>query len=478
MSQTLTSPQLRHASSTTGSVIVLGGGLAGLAAALALESAGWNVTLIEARKTLGGRASSFNDPKTGQELDNCQHLLLGCCTNLRDLYRRLQSSHRIRWERTLHFRDAAQHYDLSPVRNLPAPLHFAPPILGFSALSLRQRWSLVRSMSSMIRLGRQGREQLADLSFGDWLDRHPQRPGLIDRFYDPVLRGALNEEPRRASAKYAIQVFQDAILRNAAGYVLGLPSCPLSHLYQEAPCSDLRLGTRAAGLRFRNASVVGIELADGQVLTADAYVLAVNHHTVSKWIPSEQTELDSRFAGLASLQSVPILGAHLWFDRPVMAETHTVLLQGPLQWVFRKDRAGRELHGVISAARDWVNRPHEQSLAEFQHQIRRLLPTASNAVLERGLVIVEKRATFAPLPSVDRWRPPQAPPPGGIANLFLAGDYTRTDWPATMEGAVRSGYLAAEAIIRNRSQTNGNTPRFLVPDIPPQWPWRLLAPAE
>jgi zeta-carotene desaturase len=169
---------------------------------------------------------------------------------------------------------------------------------------------------------------------------------------------------------------------------------------------------------------------------------------------------------------VPILGAHLWFDRPVLRESHAAFLEGPLQWVFRKDSEGRSIHGVISAARDWLDVPRDQALAQFEHQIRATFPRASGAKLQRGVVVIEKRATFSPLPGTDRLRPHQAPPPGGIQNLYLAGDYTCTGWPATMEGAVRSGYLAAEAVI---SCLDGFRGRFTVPDLTQQWPARWLA---
>jgi hypothetical protein len=225
-------------------------------------------------------------------------------------------------------------------------------------------------------------------------------------------------------------------------------------------------------LRFEGGKVSGVELADGEVLVGDAYVVAVGHQTVGKWVPEDVARADGRFAGLEKLQSVPILGAHMWFDRAVMAESHAVLLEGPLQWVFRKDRSGRVLLGVISAAREWVDVSRDECLKQFERQIRQLIPGAREARLERGLVVVEKRATFSPGPGVDRWRPGQGPGEGGIGNLFLAGDYTRTGWPATMEGAVRSGYMAAEAVV---GKLRGIRERFVVEDLAVQWPGRMMA---
>jgi squalene-associated FAD-dependent desaturase len=458
-------------------VVVVGGGLAGMAAAVALESAGLNVTLLEARRTLGGRAGSFEDPQTGEELDNCQHVLLGCCTNLLDFYRRIGAADRIRFEPAIHFIDeTGRRQDLFGVRRLPAPLHLGPALLGFGLLSWAERIELSRATLAMIRLGRDGRQRLADVPFGTWLDEHGQSPELVRKLYDTVLIGALNEETRLASAAYAIQVFQDSLLANAAGYPVGIPACTLSELYRRLPCADVRLGTRVAGLAFSGDRVTGVRLLSGPVVDADAVVLATNYHAIDKWLPPEWLARDARFRSLDRLESVPILGAHLWFDRPVMAESHAALLGGALQWIFRKDATGTSLHGVISAARPWVDRPKDEMLRLFEAQVRAALPKAAGAKLLRGVVVIEKRATFSPTPGVDRHRPQQAPPPDGLAGLFLAGDYTQTGWPATMEGAVRSGYIAADAVVR---QLTPDAPAaagksFFVDDLPVQWPSRLL----
>jgi zeta-carotene desaturase len=450
-------------------VVVVGGGLAGMAASVALESAGATVTLLEARKTFGGRAGSYQDPQTGEILDNCQHVLLGCCTNLIDFYRRIGVLDRIQWQETIHFLDSAgRSHRLWGMKGMPAPLHLAAAGAAFAALSLQERLALARAMLAMLRLGPLGREKLADISFGQWLNSHHQPDSLIDKFYELVLVSALNERCREASAACAIQVFQEGMLGHDTAYRIGTPACPLAKLYEFLPCRDARLGTRITAIRFDGARALGVELGD-ELLNADAVILAVNYPGLEKWIPPELWQGDSRFANLEQLQSVPILGAHLCFDRPIMHTPHAALMgAGPLQWLFRKpDGDGRAIHGVISAARDWVGRPREQCLEIFQEQIRRTLPAARDAVLERGSIVIEKRATFSPSPGVDRLRPGQSPPPGGIGGLFLAGDYTRTGWPATMEGAVRSGYLAAEAVLQQPG-------RFLVADLAPQWPARML----
>jgi zeta-carotene desaturase len=447
-----------------------------MAAAAALHSAGANVTLIEARKTLGGRAGSFRDPATDEVLDNCQHVLLGCCTNLLDFYRRLDALHLIRFEKSIHFLDGAgRQFDLFGVPGLPAPLHLGPALLRFHVLTWAERVALSRAMAAMMRLGREGRKRLDDVPFGQWLDEHRQPASLIHKLYDPVLVSGLNEKTRDVSTSYALAVFVDSLLANSAGYTFGTPICPLSQLYDRLPCADVRTSTRVAGLEFDSAGDChGVRLAGDQLIEADAVVLAVNHHTLPKWIPQELASRDQRFRDLDRLVSVPILGAHLWFDRPVMSIPHAALIEGPLQWLFRKDDAGQAVHGVISAARDWVDRPREECLAMFERQICSTLPAAREARLVRGVIVVEKRATFSVLPGMERFRPAQAPPVDGLGNLFLAGDFTRTGWPATMEGAVRSGYLAAEAVLKS-SPIPGSSGKFLVDDLELQWPARALA---
>jgi squalene-associated FAD-dependent desaturase len=461
-------------------VIVVGGGLAGMAAAVALDSAGCAVTLLEARRALGGRAGSFEEPQTGEELDNCQHVLLGCCTNLLDFYRRVGVSNLIRWEPIVHFVDGhGTRHDLSGSKRLPAPLHLSASMLRFKLLTHAERFAFTRAMVAMMTMGRAGRQDLADTPFGEWLDQHHQPASLVHKMYDPILISALNEESRRASAAYAIQVFQETMLANSTGYLVGLPDCPLSQLYATLPVRGLRLGTRVASLRFdtdphnHTVTATGVELTTGETLSADAVVLATNRHTLRKWVGDDRASKDARFAHLEEIEDVPILGAHLWYDCPVLKESHAALIDGPLQWLFRKDADGKAVHGVISAARAWAGRPKEESLAAFTHQIRTTFPAARDATLQRGVIVIEKRATFSPAPGIDRLRPHQAPPPGpgSIANLYLAGDYTQTGWPATMEGAVRSGYLAASAVAGHLLE---GRKRFLVPDLPTQWPARLM----
>jgi zeta-carotene desaturase len=483
-------------------VIVVGGGLAGMACSLALEQAGSQVTLLESRHALGGRASSYADPGAPDEalenagglLDNSQHVLLGCCVNLLDFYRRAGVADAVHWHRTVPFLDTSsppQRHDLRGAAWLPAPLHMSVAMARFGLLTLSERFAVTRAMLAMLRLGRAGREALDELSFGYWLAQHNQPPALVRKFYEPVLISALNIPCIKASAKYAIQVFQEALLANRAGYVMGLADRPLEQLYAHVPLADLRLSTRVSELLWDGRRVCGVKLLDGTELRADAVVLASNFHAVGRWVaglPVAATRPDERLQGLATLQSVPILGVQMWFDRPILSEPALALTEPPedprgrsapesaagLQWLFRKDAEGKVVAGVISAATAWVNVPREEALARFAKQIQRSgLGGKPAPQLLRGSTVIERRATFAPFPGMDKARPLPAPGTVGVRGMYLAGDYTRTGWPATMEGAVRSGYLAAEALLADAGLP-ATARKFMVDDLPTEWPARWL----
>ncbi len=463
---------------------MLGGGLAGIAAAMRLVDAGVPVTLVETRKRLGGRATSFVDPATGEVLDNCQHVLMRCCTNLLDLYERLGVADCIDWCRRLYFIDPAGRVDVLERGGLPAPLHLLRRILNFASLTARQKFELARGMWHVLRADRNGRSGLHGLTFTDWLRAAGQSEALIDRFWSAVVVSALNETPDRCAADYALQVFQDGFLAHSQAWEVGLPRVPLMRLYDpaveaiERAGGHIMLSTSIEGLAFDKGRVTGVRLAGGRTLNADAVISTLPFDRLSRICGSEMCAVDERLGGLDRIEVNPILGVHLWFDRPVTHLPLAALLDSPLHWLFVKadtDR-GQHVHGVISAARDLVSQPSEAITAMVMCEIRRRFPTAQHATLLHSLVVKEKRATFAIRPGVDAHRPG---PHGRIDNLYLAGDWCNSGWPATMEGATRSGYLAAAACIEDRAARHGRRPagvRGLVPDLPASPLFRLLAP--
>ncbi len=440
--------------------LVLGGGLAGIAAAVRLADAGVRVTLIESKNRLGGRATSFVDAQSGQVLDNCQHVLMGCCTNLLDLYDRLGVTGCIEWHDRFNFIDAAGRHDVLKGDRLPSPMHLGRSLMGFTSLSMRDKLGIVRAMYAMMRLGPGGRAAWHDKSFGDWLRQHKQTPNAIEKFWGNVIVSALNEQVDDAAADYALQVFQDGFLAHRDAFRMGLASTPLVELYDAAQGvienanGRVLMPATVKSIEFDGARIAGVTLGDGQSHSADHYINALPFERLSRVIDDAMRNADERLRIPDNLQHSPILGIHLWLKRSdadddaqaVMPLPHVALTQSPLHWVFNKGydetHDAQHLHGVISAAYDLVDQSAESIIDMATAEIKNALPSTRSASVVHARVIKEKLATFACRAGVDAHRPAAA---GAIDNLFLAGDWCRSGWPATMEGAVRSGYLAAAA---------------------------------
>lgn len=459
------------------SVVVVGGGLAGIAAAVRLAQAGLSVTLVETRKRLGGRATSFVDPVTGQILDNCQHVLMGCCTNLLDLYRRLGVEGRIEWHKKLYFCGADGHIDELDSDDLPAPAHLTRSMMGFKSLTLMEKAAIARGMLAIMQLGTEGRRGLDDISFAQWLAREGQPAGAIEKYWALVAVSAINELPERMAASHAIQVFQEGFLNNENSYVMGLPAVTLVDLYDRAETvlaaagGKVMLSTSAEGLEFEGGRVKALAIDGGRRLEADVFVSAVPFDRLAKLATPEMVAADPRLGSLGKITVSPIIGIHLWLkpagEEQVMEIPHVVLMHSPVQWVFNKGwdgcNGGQHLHAVISAAHDWVDKPAEELLDLTMAELRKFLPGAKAATRVHGRVVKEKRATFSATPGLEAIRPGAS---GAIPNLFLAGDWCRSGWPATMEGATRSGYLAAGAVLGRD---------MIIPDLPATLLYTLIA---
>ncbi len=352
----------------------------------------------------------------------------------------------IRFFDTIHFADETGRRADMYATALPSPLHLASAMMHFSLLTLPEKAELGRAMLALKLLGSEGRLAMEGIPFESFLRDQGQSPRLIERFWNVVLVSALNADAAHASAKYGMQVFQESFLGHRGGYRMALSTVPLARLYHSAVASEQIIGTRVVALLNRQGRVTGAVLADGRTLPADHVVLATAPDSarhllaeLSSQIPAARDVIDR----LDQLQFGPIIGAHLWYDRPVMDLPHLALVGTRLQWLFRKDETGRRLHGVVSNAESLASLDQSALTELFDREIRALLPSARNAQLTRALIVKEKRATFIPAPGLDALRPTQQTT---IPGLTLAGDYTQTDWPATMEGAVRSGYLAADSV--------------------------------
>jgi squalene-associated FAD-dependent desaturase len=437
-------------------IAVVGGGLAGLAAAVALGSAEQKVTVFESRPFLGGRATSY--PLNGTDensptIDNCQHVLLRCCTNLLDFYNRLEVRDRIQFYREFYWIEPGGRTSVMRRGALPAPLHFTGSFAKLKFLSLSGKMAVASALLA-VRYEYGKRTDLDRITMLDWLREKNQPPRVIERFWRQVLVSAINEDLDRMAASHGLQVFSLGFLARADSYEMGVPAVPLTELYSERawsrhPRVNIQRRSNVQELTIENGRVAGI-VANGDCVTADAYVLAVPFERVPALAPGLQLEL-------SGFNHSPITGIHLWFDREVTNLPHATLLDRTIQWMFNKGR-GRYIQLVVSASRTLTEMPRADVIDLALRELKEFFPKARDAKLERAHVVKEVRATFSAAPGLEPQRPGSAT---NVPNLFLAGDWTRSGWPATMEGAVRSGYLAAETVMKSF----GESWKFVLPDV-------------
>src|SRR5216684_6635390 len=459
--------------------MVIGGGLAGMAAGVALAESGWRVRLFEQRPFLGGRATSYVLPD-GEHVDNCQHVTFGCCTNLEDFYRRVGCAVKIKFFDRLLLLDPQGRTGRFQAGFLPAPFHIMGSFASFSPLSLWDKLSIGRGMLDILRS--QGKpadvQEPAGISMLEWLRRRGQTKRAIDRFWRVVLVSALSEELERIDARYGVDVFWKAVLSNKTGYRMGVPAVALGELYDgcrapiEQKGGEVIFRSPLRGLRVIDNKLAAVIFDEGREETADAYILALPHLALAQLLPESLKKADPSLSNLDKIKDAPITGVHFWFDREVMKELFITLLDTTTQWIFNKtalyaDSNGEGRHAtpgqylqlVISASYDPLQKRRQEIIDLCLAEVRHALPAARESNLVKATVIKEAAATFSPGPGVDRWRPKQETSIGG---LYLAGDWTATGWPSTMEGAVRSGYLAAEAILSEA----GVPQKFVRDDLP------------
>jgi len=463
-------------------VAIAGGGLAGLAAACALSDAGFRVTLFEKRPFLGGRASSYEHPGTGEVVDNCQHVLFRICTNLVKFYEHIGVADQIRWFDQMNFIEPGGRVSVMKSSPLPAPLHTAPSFLHFPFLSTADKLAISRALIPLTLTVQRDNGQ----SFQQWLDAHGQTKNAVARFWHPILISALSEELDRISVSAAAQVVRESMKTPAARH-MGVPTLPLTDLYNAA---GEYVRSHGGTLHFRcpvegftaDASQVRVRMRgkEGAEETFDYLVLALPFDAIDSLLPAE-TQSEAIREKIGHFENSPITGIHLWFDKQISDLDHAVLLDRTIQWMFHKSRlqpmrtqsengsgSGSYVELVVSSSKTLIDKSRAEIVELALSEVREFFPAARDAKLVKSTVIKEVNATYSPRPGIDVHRPtPVTPWP----RVFLAGDWTATGWPATMEGAVRSGYLAAEAL----ADTSGNTGmHFLTPDMPASGLMRLF----
>ncbi len=449
------------------SALVIGGGLAGIVAAAQLAESGYEVTLLEARATLGGRVFSFQDPQSGRALDNGQHVIVGACGTLLSFLERIGARHL--WE--LQPRLEVAVYDRPGRRGrlygapAPSPWHLLPAFLTYPHLNLKDKATAVRGLLAAMFTRRQ-HPHLEDMTFYQWLRAKSQSERTISNLWNVLVEGTLNDNVRDVSAAMGLMIVQDGLLGGHNAANVGYPTVPLSDALARPAQRYLEsLGVKVVtGCPVRSIDLGGgetvrhVTINDGNTMQADAYVSAVPFWVLPSLLPPSLTGSPT-CTKLSALQASPIVNVHLRYDAPVMAGDFCYFVNSPLQWVFNSSRifgdddAGVEqsLSVSISAAWEYIDMEREALANLITDEMRRTFPKALDAALLDAVVVKQRNATFRCIPGANRLRPgPHTESP----NLFLAGEWTDTGWPSTMESAVISGYNAADAVMSSVGHGN------------------------
>jgi zeta-carotene desaturase len=448
-------------SSDSKPVIVVGGGLAGLSAAVDLTSRAIPTLLLEQRDYCGGRAYSFRDRTTGDIVDNGQHVLIA------GYERTLAFLKRIGTDRLLAVQERPTLVLHHPTRGMcefrlpkmPRPFHVLGGILSTNLFSLRDKVRVLRAAWTMRASAAQGDE----LTIDGWLDSVGQSEETKRSFWEPLAISIMNEHLASASAKVFISSLRHAFLSGWKNSALAIPRVGLSELYVDSAVQfilahggDIRTGAEVVGIDFETEKGLQVRCKTGSAVECSALILAVPHHRVASLLETDErnsvpSTLRSSLSALSSTSSIPIVSIHLWFERDFMPHDVIGLIGRRVQWVFNKrklfgeQRADGHVSCVISAAKGYVDMTNEQLERIALEDLQSVYPDApSNAT--SALCVRERRATFSCTPNTERLRPEHATP---IPNLFLAGDWTATGLPATIEGAVISGERCAELALEN-----------------------------
>jgi squalene-associated FAD-dependent desaturase len=433
-------------------VIIIGGGFAGLAAGVELSQRGHDLLLLERRNHLGGRAYSFKDPTTGDSVDNGQHLFMGCYFNTIDFLKKIGSLHKLKFqERTrVDFLDAETGFDSFECPALPAPLHVLAGLFRLKGLTPGDKLRAF-NLSATLR----GKAQSnGALTVAEWLKKLKQSDNIRERFWAPLVVATLNEKPEAASAKMLIKVLQQAFGGGRQASAIGISSVGLSDLYIdgakefiESRGGRIRTLAHVNKILMGDGKVTGVELKSGEKLAADYLISTVPPNVLRQLFDEERRQKE--FAYLAKLQSSAIVSINLWFDRPLTDRKFIGLIGTETQWLFNKDaisvspESSNHLALIISAANDYVSMTKHQLVEMALRDLHKLLPQSLEAKLLHSTIVKERDATIAHTVESDNLRPSART---SIANLILAGDWTDTGLPATIESAVLSGNLAAQQI--------------------------------
>lgn len=447
-----------------------------MSAACALAEAGLRVELVDRRGYLGGRASSYRHPGVDEVIDNCQHVLFGCCTNLVGFYKRVGVADRIHWTSEMTMIEPGGRRSTLGPSGLPAPMHGLPKLLAAHAFTIADKLALARAFAALMRpVPAHSRESL-----GDWLRKHGQTQGVLDRFWRLVIASALNAEIDSIALPYAAKVIRELFMNSAFAGSMGMSTVPLSELYAgvtpfiERHGGSIHLNTFIEGAAWDDERTRWVIRTRGGELTSDFLVVALPFEATAQLLPHLPGGEGAQ--DLAEMieqhEHWPICSVHLWFDREITELEHAVLLDREIHWMYNQSRlqtgrGGHYIELVVSATRAFAALPRDEAIAQALAELAEFFPRVKEAKLEKVALVKEVRATFGVPPGIDDARPTAVAP---WPQCFLAGDWTSTGWPSTMESAARSGHLAVEALCHSM----GEAKTFLEPDLKPQGLMRFI----
>lgn len=439
-------------------VLIIGGGVAGLAAAVDCSSHGLSVLLVEQKPRLGGRTHSFIHQETGNEVDNGQHVMMGCYHSTLKFLKLIDRLDRVEIQKNLSitFRRSSQRPSTLAAVGLPAPLNVLVGLLRLNTISFSERLSLFRVGLDLILKNPDTDQHLQSITVAQWLDEMKQPSANKKYLWDIIAIGALNDVTDKISASLFVKVLKSVFFGKKMNSSIVIPKCGLSTVlvdgaseYIQQRKGRILLKTSITKIEYLNSTIQNIHLDNGEVISPKTVISAVPYFDISKLFDNPEN------IGLKNLDkfvSSPIISIHLWFDVHFMQEQFVALIDSPIHWVFNKSKIYENnpkrlmyLSLVISGAHDTIEMTKEQLVHMAHKELQRFYPTAAVAAIVHSLVIKEKRATFSPMVGAEQYRPSHET---SVKNLFLAGDWTNTKLPATIEGAVQSGFACGELVKR------------------------------
>ena len=446
-------------------ITIIGGGLSGISAAIKLVQKGFKITLIEKRPYLGGRTFSFTDNNTNDQVDNGQHLFMGCFKNYIELLKSLSVYNKVYSQKSLKTEILAKG-KIGILKSVPylGKFHMLPSLFTYPHLNFKDKLRLIYGMikADLINLDNNNAVKLDNLTFKKWLKKNYQNENTIKNIWNLIILPTLNDDISNVSAYMGLMVIKNSILAKPKESSLGFSKTGLSQLL-DIPAQNfinrhkgkIILNRTVKSLNFNNNKLENIKLTQGTIIKSDFYIFAIPFNELTNLLP-ENVFYEKDLKQISKLSFSPIIAIHLWFDRIIMDQKFLALLESPIQWVFNRNKIeeksniqNQHLCISISGASDLIKLSKKELIKLSLKEIKKYFPLANSSKLIQSIVIKHSNATIRHLPASYSYRPKNKT---NINNLFLAGDWTKTGWPSTMEGAVKSGLDSTSELIKYLNQ--------------------------